>query len=248
LFIAEALYASGRLRAAIPELQAAANGEQRNPEAAALLGDAYQALNLPEQAIAAYKQASALAPSAAGYQLVLGVCFEKLHRWIEAAEAYDKALRLEPSYALAHIRLGVLLVNCSRLEEGMAHCKRAVILAPRSVLAHNALGTVYTQYRQYAEARGEYATAVEINPRFLIGQVNLGLVLEKMNLPEKALVHFKECLRLATSEKQDKQDEEERDLIVRARSEIRRIEARRKAGALANVGDVSDHETPGSSK
>jgi tetratricopeptide (TPR) repeat protein len=247
LFIGEALYACGRVRAAIPELQTAAKDEQRSPDAAALLGDAYQALNQPEQAIAAYKQAYALAPADAGYQLVLGVCLEKLHRWTEATKAYEKALQLEPSYALAHIRLGILLVNCGRREEGLAHCKRAVILAPRSVLAHNALGTVYTQYRQYAEARGEYVTAVELNPRFLFGQVNLGRVLEKMNLPVQALVHFKECIRIAAAEKQDKQDKEERDLIVQVRSEIRRIEAHNKARAAANVGAAMDHLTPGSS-
>jgi superkiller protein 3 len=248
LFIGEALYASGHVRASISELRAAAEGGQSNPAAAALLGDAYQALNQPEQAIAAYKQASALAPAAAGYQLVLGICLEKLHRRVEAMEAYERALQLEPSYALAHIRLGILLANCGRREEGLAHCKRAVILAPRSVLAHNALGTVYTLYGQYVEARAEYYKAVELNPWFLFGQANLGSALEKMNLPEQAMVHFKECMRIAAGEKQDMQDKEERDLIVQVRSKIRRLEAHSHVGAVAIVGSPRQHVTPGSSK
>lgn len=219
LLIGEALFSSGRARAAIPEIRIAADGADADSEALAVLGDVYQALNMPSEAISAYQRAAAKEPGEAQYQMVIGTCHEKLHQWHEAIDAYENALTLNPAYTLAHIRIGILLANNGRRDEGLAHCKKAAALTPNSVLAHNSLGTLYAQSGDLPNAFEEYRKTVELNPKFLIGQVNLGLTLERMNAPERALAQFRACLKVPETADGDKK------LIVLVKSEIHRLES-----------------------
>jgi tetratricopeptide (TPR) repeat protein len=219
-----ALLKSNHIRAAISEFKAASNSEDADPQPAAMLGDAYQILNMPAQAVEAYKNAAAISPRDPVPYISIGGCMEKLGRPDIAYSAYLYAVHLNPSYVPAQIKLGALLINTRHPDEGMAHLKSAISLAPRDRLAHSTVATAYAQFKMYDDAIAEYRKAIDIDSKFAVAWFNLGVTLEHMNQWERALDAFNTCTKLTP------RNNAEKAAVDLSLIEVRKIEVRLKHG------------------
>jgi len=215
--IGDSLLRSGRIGSAIPELETATKGEKSDPEPSAVLGDAYQLVNKPSEAMASYHRAASLDPSSAKYPMAIANCLETLHRLDDAYQAYERAIHLEPDNYKAHMKLGALLISNGHLDEGIAHCKRAIALAPNEVLPHNTLATAYTQFGMFADAVEEYRKTISLDPKFPIAFYDYGATLERMGEYERALEAFKTCSGLKAHNTM------EQSAIDKAAGEVRKL-------------------------
>lgn len=106
----------------------------------ARLGDAYDSAGRTDDAIAAYKQAIELKPSAAYYNNLGGI-YGRAGKIDEAMAAYQKSAELDPpNAAQAWRNFGITLYNAGRLKEAVEPLKKATELDPKSAQAWYLLG------------------------------------------------------------------------------------------------------------
>lgn len=106
----------------------------------ARLGDAYEAAGRTDDAVAAYKQAIELKPSAAYYNNLGGI-YGRAGKIDEAMAAYQKSAELDPTNAAQAWRnFGITLYNAGRLKEAVEPLKKATELDPNSAQAWYLLG------------------------------------------------------------------------------------------------------------
>lgn len=133
------------------------------------LGLAYEALNQPDAAMAAYRQAIA---------------------WQDAGP--PKARSEQPL-----LNLGTMLVHQAKLEEAAPVLRAAAAIAPGNAAVHEQLGHVFLQKGDFAAAQREFARACELNPgqsslHFLLGQAY-----KRMGRGKEAEAEFAAAARLA---------------------------------------------------
>ena len=120
------------------------------------LGLAYEGLNRPEDAAAAYRQAIA---------------------WQENQP--------HPSEQ-PFLNLGILLTDQNKLDEALGMLKRAEMLAPKDPKIHASLGKLYVRQSAYAAAQTEFEQAVAGDPNNAGLHFQLGQVYRHLNLPQRA--------------------------------------------------------------
>ena len=104
------------------------------------LGEAYEAAGRSEDAVAAYKKAIELKPTA-GYYNNLGNTLATLKRLEEAGQAYQKAAELEPTNASMYWRnFGIVLYNSGQLKEAIGPLRKATELDATNADAWYLLG------------------------------------------------------------------------------------------------------------
>ena len=163
----ETWYAMGRIRQtdnrfadAVSCFTKALQFSPHSVKAANNLGLAYEGLNRPEDALAAYRQALA---------------------W----QANDPRPSEQPS-----LNLGMLLTDRNQLDEALPLLQRAEALAPRDPKIHGALGKLYVRRGELPPARAELEQAVAGDAKNASLHFQLGQVYRRLNLPERAVVEF----------------------------------------------------------
>ena len=87
-----------------------------------------------DRAVAAYRQAIALAPARGDLRYNLGVLLFGQDDFAAAERAFVEAQRLRPDWPALPLALGHLCYRQHRYAEAEAHFERAVALAPESVV------------------------------------------------------------------------------------------------------------------
>lgn len=119
--------------------RAPANSAQRLREAEAWFqkGLALEEQGAPEEeAVAAYRKAVELNPSAAGALVNLGTIHYRQRRFAESEKYYQDAISADPGYPLAEFNLGNLYDEQNRLDEALEHYRRSLQLNPHYADAH----------------------------------------------------------------------------------------------------------------
>lgn len=129
---------------AATELEAAkASAPEKDPNLHliyARLGDAYDTAGRSDDAVAAYKQAIELKPSAAYYNNLGGI-YGRGGKVEDAIAAYQKSADMDPANAAQAWRnCGITLYNAGRLKEAVEPLKKATDLDPKSAQAWYLLG------------------------------------------------------------------------------------------------------------
>lgn len=126
------------------------------------LGLAYEKLQQPADAIAAYQTAirwqSGRAPQDPQPYLDLGTLLLRQGKYAEALDPLQLAVRYSPANAFAQQQLGLTLEGLGRFDEAIDALKRAAALAPTAEQPHFFLGRVYRRLGRDREATAEYAT------------------------------------------------------------------------------------------
>jgi tetratricopeptide (TPR) repeat protein len=121
----------------------------------------------------------------------------------QAIALFEKAIRAEPNSALAHAYLAIAVTGRTHfaadpqfLERGNAEANKALELSPESADAHRALAGVYYQEERYHEALEEQLRTIEMGGVEVRVTTFLGMTLDLLGHPDKALSWYKLTARL----------------------------------------------------
>jgi len=101
-------------------------------------GEAYDCLNQEDEAIAKFRQAAALQPTAHIYSQI-GMAYGKQKKNAEALEALQKAQQMDPSFVMTYVYLGDVYQNMGDLADAIADFKHALEIDPHNELAFQSL-------------------------------------------------------------------------------------------------------------
>jgi Flp pilus assembly protein TadD len=163
----------GRIKDAIPHLEAALRLGERSGETFNYLGVALMTEGRVAEALARFRRAAVLAPRDERIAFNLGNAYGGLSRFPEAEAAYRQALAINPDFPDAHVNLGVLLFSHGRKAEAVSHYERAVELRPDSAVIRNNLGGALAATGRYAEAMQQVRRALELDPGYEPALANL---------------------------------------------------------------------------
>jgi tetratricopeptide (TPR) repeat protein len=135
------------------------------------------------EALAAGRQAVALAPGLPQAHANLGIAHFELGDCDQAIECYRRALALDARLAEVHSNLGNVLRVQGKLAEAVEAHQRAIALKPDYADGHNNLGTVLRDMRRYPGAEAHYRQALGLKPQNPAILNNLALAI----LPQRRL-------------------------------------------------------------
>jgi tetratricopeptide (TPR) repeat protein len=141
------------------------------------LGNAYESMGMPPEAMECYARAIKLNPDYARARNNLGALLSRSGRPEEALPHILRALALEPDYAMAHSNLGLILGGSGRTEEARAEFAEAVRLQPRLLEARFNLGLALVEMGRWRESKEHFLEAVRLRPDLAEGHFHLGNIL-----------------------------------------------------------------------
>jgi protein O-mannosyl-transferase len=114
--------------------------QMQEPDARLLMdwGLAYDCVGQLETAVARFREAAHLLPSAQVYSLI-GLTLSKQGKAEEAFAALDTALRLDPKYALAYVYLGAIHGSRNEFDAAIADFRSGLALDPQNEAARAGL-------------------------------------------------------------------------------------------------------------
>lgn len=185
-----------RLEEAKRELLEAAGLNPQQAEIRNLLGTVYDRLGQVDAAIQQYQSAIELSPrSAAGYNN-LGIAYLRKQQQDLALEAFLRALRVDPANLSSLVNLGLLYLSRHQLDEAITHFEQARRKRPDD------LGTLFNLSKAHYE-KGNLQTCFEVlqqagEPGSAVPEIQnlLGMVLARLDRPDKAIRHFEAAIRL----------------------------------------------------
>ncbi|HXS96279.1 MAG TPA: tetratricopeptide repeat protein [Candidatus Limnocylindrales bacterium] len=129
--LAFAYYEAGDNRKAVEEFE---NAERLGPGSAKadLLVDwglAYVNLNRTADAIAKFREAAALDPTAHVYSQI-GMAYGQADQWDAALEALDRAEKIDPNWKFTYFYRGLVYFKTGRFEQSVSEYKRALAIDP----------------------------------------------------------------------------------------------------------------------
>jgi tetratricopeptide (TPR) repeat protein len=117
-----------------------------------------------EQAVAAYRQAIALNPEAAGAFINLGTIYYNLHRLSDAENCYRAAAEIDPQYALAFFNLGNVFDERGSLEDARRNYEEALRINPQYADAHYNIALVLEKLGSRGKALHHWRRYLKLDP------------------------------------------------------------------------------------
>jgi protein O-mannosyl-transferase len=136
--LAFAYYEQGRHSDAIAEFERAARIETPNYNMLVDWGLAHDALGQPDQAIARFRQAAHVEPTAHVHTQIAMV-YAKRSQWDQALAELAAAEKLDPSFAATYLYRGKVYLKTNMPSSAVASYERAAALDPKSAEARNEL-------------------------------------------------------------------------------------------------------------
>ena len=203
-YVARAYLSRGRYTEARAEIEQALERTPGDPDLCQLLGALHleRAFAQPDSgearaAVAAFRQAIALAADRPTPHYYLGVAYGLQDSTARAEEAYRAALRADSTMGPAHRKLGQFHRRRGEVDQALAHFERAARHCPDDADALFYLGLTYRSADRYEEALQTLERAVELASYRPQIHLNLGYVLMRLGRQEdgRAKVAFSEGLR-----------------------------------------------------
>ncbi len=101
-------------------------------------GLAYDCVDREDEAIAKFRQAAALHPTAHVYSQI-GMAYGKQKKNAEAMEALQKAQKMDPSFAMTYVYMGGVYQNMGDLADALVNFKHALAIDPHNETAFQSL-------------------------------------------------------------------------------------------------------------
>jgi tetratricopeptide (TPR) repeat protein len=180
-------------RDAVAPLEQAARMTPRLAQTQMLLGNAYLAVDRPEDALAALRAAD---PNEFYTQLGIGYAHLGLYHAEEAVAAFTAALRLQPDSPEALVGLGNAHTRLARYREAEDAFARALGRKPDMAEALLGQGVLYYSQGQYPKLLAAAQQAARVAPRSAAAQTMLGAALATSGDMEGGLRAAREGARL----------------------------------------------------
>jgi Flp pilus assembly protein TadD len=130
-------------------------------------------------------------------QLLLGMAFIDLKEWEKAEKALLRALEIKPQNATAMIYLGEVYWREKRNTDAEQTLLEGLKLDQKSWHGHFTLGRLYWDMGEVAKAGGPIGMTLQLKPDLAEAHLLAGNILLRVNQRERALVEYREYLRLA---------------------------------------------------
>jgi len=156
----------GDYQAALAHFQKAAAWDPYSPPFRHQIAITLSALNRPEEARDALKEACRLNPRDAETHYKLGLAYNELGEVRSAAEELKSAASLEPRHALAWYNLGLAQNALGRPEEAIDSLLRAEELEPDDARSPYARATILARLGRTREARAAAHQALDREPSY----------------------------------------------------------------------------------
>jgi Flp pilus assembly protein TadD len=144
------------------------------------LGWALQAQNRLDEAVLAYRHASALDPDNFEAHNNLGMVLGKQGLTQEALKEFRLSLAIKPDQASAHSNIGMILTQAHQLPQAVEEFSQALQFDAANANAHNNLGAVLFKMGDYDKAVEQFSEALQTDPDYADARRNLDLVQAKM--------------------------------------------------------------------
>jgi len=108
--------------------------------------------------------------------------------WQKAEEQFHLALELNPSDGETYHFYGHYLLFMDRDDESIEAFKNALSFDPLSALHRNCMGNTYLQNEEFVLAESSINKAIELSPELQVGYYVLGLLRERQNKLEEAIL------------------------------------------------------------
>ena len=128
----------------------------------------------PDEAIAAYKQASAFQPKDLEPHLSAGLLLEKENRFADAEQEYKQALALDPNSSDALTGLANIYMRGQRFGEADPILRKLIAMHPDDVQARIQLADIMIVLEKYDDAIASLQDALKIDPANSQAQNDLG--------------------------------------------------------------------------
>lgn len=161
------------------------------------LGVALSSAGRYEEAVEAYRQSVALAPTSAPTLTNLGYALLVLDRPDEALPALQAALAQTPDAAKLHHHTARALIALGQSEEAVAHLKRAATAARNEMILCD-LGQLLNELGRPAEAASQFHQALSLAPRSARALNGLGEAMGRMGRHAEALEQFDRAITEAS--------------------------------------------------
>lgn len=135
-----------------------------DPETLNSLGRVLGRLNRPDEAIARFERAIALAPAVATYHLNLAHLAADVGQRNRAVEEYREVARLLPQDYATRYTLALALQKNGDNEAALSEFERAIALAPADASLHLAYAVSLEQLQRVPDAVREYRRYLEMRP------------------------------------------------------------------------------------
>ncbi|WP_238325991.1 tetratricopeptide repeat protein [Bryobacter aggregatus] len=164
-------------------------------EAYVMLGNAWQQLRRPAEAVPAFREAARLQPKSARAQRLLGIALQESDDAAGAREALQRAIALDARDAVAWHQLGLLDSAEGQTKTAVEKARKAIAIDPDLLEARNSLGAGLAKLGDRAGAEAAFQEALQIDPFFATAHGNLGRLFAGRD-EAQALFHFETAVRL----------------------------------------------------
>ena len=164
------------------------------------LAVAYQDMDKPQEAIAAYKKAIVLDPKKLKSYSNLAALYATLNRTDEAVDILNKALKIKPDNAEMWVNLGVIDSQLGKNQEALRLIKKAIELDPHYLVAYLNLGAIYADASEKFPAIAAYEQAIRINPNSAKAYYCLGKLNQDIGKTKEAIAAYKKVIAIDSSQ------------------------------------------------
>jgi tetratricopeptide (TPR) repeat protein len=130
-------------------------------------------------------------------QLLLGIAYMDLKEWDNAERALLRAVEIKPDNGNAKIYLGEVYWRQKRHSDAEQTLREGLKLEEKSWHGHFTLGRLYWDMGEITKAGGPIGTTLQLRPELAEAHLLAGNILLRVNQRERALVEYREYLRLA---------------------------------------------------
>ena len=157
------------VNAAITNLEAAFNLDNKNPAISIALADAYNANSANDnsmggKAMNKYEYAVELDKKAVLAYIKMGRIWVNGKVYSSAIENYNKALAIDPSYAIVYKELGEAYYLSKQYDKTLTNFQKYIDLSPGDSRARTALLEMYFRNKNYEKSAEEAAIGLEKDP------------------------------------------------------------------------------------
>jgi tetratricopeptide (TPR) repeat protein len=189
---AEALFAAGKLKAAISVYGKAIEGDPENVDYRVSIARIQIYAQQYPDALDSAGDALFVSPNSAKAKAVYAWALYWSDRVDEAQAAAVQAIALDANYAPAHAYYSEILNDATiqKWDQAAQEAKLALTLDPNSVDAHRAMGIANEAVGNYEGAIQHYRDAIALNPNLIALYMSLGLNYRALQRYDEAIAAF----------------------------------------------------------
>ncbi|HEV3058752.1 MAG TPA: sulfatase-like hydrolase/transferase [Vicinamibacterales bacterium] len=176
--------------------------DRQNAFATLILASALMEQGHYRDALARYRDYSALVPTSADAHHWMAICHLRLGDRDRALAEEEAALVVDPRDADARVLRGGLLAERGRLDDAIRELRAAVEAEPNKAAFHVGLARILTDARRFEEADAEYRRALELEPGNPDAHAGYGVLLSARDQPDRAVAEFERSLELQPGDDQ----------------------------------------------